>query len=73
MAKLTAKVKTKAKAKRPSSRAPKHEPAVCPCCGTKYPDRDPATERVYKCAVCGRRGFDCCVPGNNTFCSDCED
>lgn len=48
-------------------------PATCPKCGLEFEDRDPATEPVYECAVCGAEGFDCCVPGNNAVCEDCED
>ncbi len=46
--------------------------AICPACLTEYPERDAAKEPVYVCVDCGKKGYDCCVPGNNALCFDCE-
>lgn len=40
----------------------------CPMCGL---ERDEG-EATYMCVGCGSEGFDCCVPGNNAICFDCE-
>ena len=42
----------------------------CEMCGMP---RDPTGESVYVCVNCGGEGFDCCVPGNNAICANCED
>jgi len=42
---------------------------TCPYCAQCRPPDD---ARVYKCPKCGREGFDCCVPGRNTLCWECE-
>lgn len=54
------------------SESSSHEAAICPTCGTEYPERDAKTEAEYECVECGAIGFDCCVPGKNSRCSDCE-
>jgi len=41
----------------------------CPHCGTM---RDADDARVYECPRCGTAGFDCCVPGRNTLCWNCD-
>ena len=43
----------------------------CPNCGLERSD-DPDDE-LYECVACGAEGYDCCVPGNNAICTDCED
>lgn len=47
--------------------------ATCPNCGSEYPERDAAKEPEYVCIECGKEGFDCCVPGNNSLCNECEE
>ena len=47
-----------------------NEKPKCPNCGLESVDENPAT---YECSECGVEGFDCCVPGTNSLCSDCED
>ena len=46
--------------------------AICPNCGLEFPDRDFDKEPTYHCVECGVEGYDCCVPGNNTRCVECE-
>jgi queuine/archaeosine tRNA-ribosyltransferase len=58
---------------RPAEKAATHEPAVCPCCGMEFENRNPATETVYTCVHCGVEGFDCCIPGNNARCNECSE
>jgi hypothetical protein len=41
----------------------------CPHCGTV---RDVDDAHLYECPKCGTAGFDCCVPGRNTLCWDCD-
>jgi len=41
----------------------------CPHCGTM---RDAGDAHLYECPKCGTAGFDCCVPGRNTLCWDCD-
>jgi len=48
------------------------EIAMCPACGVEYEDRDADDEPEYECVRCGLVGYDCCVPGNNSICNDCE-
>jgi hypothetical protein len=47
--------------------------AKCTHCGMEFPDRDAKTEPVYVCVGCGAEGFDCCVPGNNALCNECQE
>jgi hypothetical protein len=44
---------------------------TCPMCGSTYPEREP--EAPYTCMECGGEGLDCCVPGNNAICVNCEE
>lgn len=50
----------------------KPEPAeeTCPYCGNARPPDD---AYVYECPQCGKQGFDCCVPGRNTLCWECDE
>jgi predicted RNA-binding Zn-ribbon protein involved in translation (DUF1610 family) len=46
--------------------------AICPNCGTEYPERNYQEEKTYTCTRCGLEGYDCCVPGNFAVCTECE-
>ena len=66
--------KPRARAK-PRARPPRPEPSgdattTCPMCGSEYPEREP--EAPYECAECGGQGLDCCIPGSNAICVECE-
>jgi len=43
---------------------------ACPACGNERPPDD---AHVYECPGCGKNGFDCCVPGSNTLCWECDE
>ena len=47
--------------------------ATCPNCGLESPDRSADDEPVYVCVECGMEGYDCCVPGKNAKCVECEE
>lgn len=49
--------------------AKKDAPFKCPSCGMEFDEQEP----TYECADCGRIGFSCCVPGNHSRCTFCED
>src|SRR5882672_3105414 len=42
----------------------------CPSCGD---EREPPEAHLYKCVNCEKEGFDCCVPGTNAICTECEE
>ncbi len=50
-----------------------NELATCPNCYLEFPDRDAKTEPIYTCVECGAKGYDCCIPGNNSVCANCEE
>lgn len=55
-------------AKKPVKKTEQKE--MCPACGNK---RMPDDAHVYECPECGKNGFDCCVPGSNTLCWECDE
>lgn len=72
MSKRTKKGKRADKAPKMTSLT--HEQAAakgnfCPGCGLVSYDPEP---REYECPNCGKVGYDCCVPGNNCICLECE-
>ena len=58
------------KSKRHSAPEETEKTNTCPACKTNYPEREP--EELFTCVECGKQGLDCCVPGNNAVCVDCE-
>jgi DNA-directed RNA polymerase subunit RPC12/RpoP len=55
---------------RAALRQPNGATITCPMCGSRYPEREP--EEPYACTECGGEGLDCCVPGSNSICVNCE-
>lgn len=49
---------------------PKPEMVECPLCGLER-EKDP-DDGLYECSNCGAQGYDCCIPGNDALCEECE-
>lgn len=45
------------------------EKFYCPMCGMEREQE----EEEYTCTQCGGVGYDCCIPGNNSICVQCEE